>query len=123
VTGFGETEAPVESDGREIITGDHELQGIGSATAGPGFDSVDDEEAAGAGAAVFGSDPHGHEFRDLRVLFVEEADGDAAVLILFACEIADGAWRAEIGGALLSVGVGELRFSGIGAAEGAGCVL
>ena len=38
-------------------------------------------------------------------------------------EVADGARGAEIGGALLPFGVGELRFAGVGAAEGGGCVL
>jgi hypothetical protein len=111
----------VEGDGREVAAGDHELQGVGSAPARPRFDGVD-EEATGAGAAVLGRDPHGHELGILRFLFFEEGDGDAAVLVL-VCEVADRAWRAEIGGALQPVGVGELQFAGVGAAEGGGGVL
>jgi hypothetical protein len=119
--GWGEAEALIEADGCEVGVGDHELEGVGSTAAGPGFDCVD-EETAGAGAALVGSDPHGHQLGPLWVLFVEEGDGYAAVVV-FVCEVADGAGSTEIGGALLPVGFGELRFPGVGAAEGRGRVV
>lgn len=91
--GFGaagpdEAEALVEGDGCEVAAGDHELEGVGPAGAGPGFDCID-EETAGAGAAVVGCDPHGHEFGVLWVLLVEKRDGDAAVVVVVVCEVAD----------------------------------
>lgn len=117
-TGFDEAEALVEGDGCEVAAGDHELEGVCFAAPSPRFDCVD-EEAAGVGATVFGRDPHGDEFGVLWGLFVEEGGGNAAVLVLMVGEVADGARGAEIGGALQPVGVGELGFAGIGAAEGA----
>ncbi len=97
------------------------MKGAGSGGASPGFDGFN-EEAASAGAAMLRRDPHADELGVLRGLLFEEGSGEAAVLIQIVCEVADGAWGVEIGGALLPVGVGELRLAGVGAAEGAGCV-